>query len=62
MTMQVAITPDLVVWIAGYLEDCRIQGPIDLRKDVSKRQELASQGHWEEGWGGVPVTALQSVA
>ena len=48
--MQVAITPDLVVWIAGYMEDCRILEPMSLRKDVSKRQELASQGHWEGAW------------
>jgi hypothetical protein len=53
--MAPSSTPDLIVWIAGYLEDCRIQGPMELRKDVSKRQERASQGHWEEAWGSPDV-------
>lgn len=45
MTLEVAVTPDLVAWIAGYLDDCRIISPVDLRADVGRRQLLAAAGN-----------------
>ena len=45
LTLKAAITPDLVAWIASFLDDCRIVAPASLREDVSRRQALASAGH-----------------
>ena len=50
LTLKAAITPDLVAWIAGFLDDCRIVTPLTLREDVSRRQALASAGHALGAW------------
>jgi predicted DNA-binding transcriptional regulator YafY len=45
LVLKAAITPDLVAWIASFLDDCRIMTPLSLREDVARRQALASAGH-----------------
>jgi len=47
MTMDVPIAPDVVIWIGGFHNDCRVIAPATLRAEIlKKRQEAAT----EEGW------------
>jgi predicted DNA-binding transcriptional regulator YafY len=41
LTLKAAITPDLIAWIAGFLDDCRIVAPLTLREEVAMRMALA---------------------
>ena len=50
LTLKAAITPDLVPWIAGFLDDCRIVAPLTQSEDVSRRQALASARHALGAW------------
>ena len=50
LTLKAAITPDLIAWIAGFLDDCRIVAPLTLREQVARRQARASTGHGLGAW------------
>ena len=47
MTMDVPIAPDVIIWIGGFHNDCRVIAPAELRDEIMKKRHEAAM---EEGW------------